>query len=120
MHPIHDPHIDADHDRIIQDLERLTEHLRASETPEPSMLQGLRDYLQEHCSREEACMAADGYPERAAHQVAHAALRSVWEGGNVSQDLSLLRRSLLAHIVTWDEAYGVWRGAQSGLPEVRD
>ena len=120
MRPFQDPQIDHDHDQVIAHLEtlsRLTTWSPAGRQDHLQLIQQLLDYVAGHFQREETVMAAAGYPGLAAHAAAHAAMAADFRRlaaalratkFSVPAELRLLRGVFLAHIVTWDEAFGQW------------
>lgn len=78
----------------------------------------LQAHLLSHFRREECAMREVRFPGLEAHQRAHAALRKRFlkrleEGAEPSRTLLIsLREQLLAHLVTWDEAFSEWDGSE--------
>ena len=128
MHRFHDAEVDADHDLIISHFDALCGEACWSQENRPSvqgLIGQLRHYLSSHFEREEALMAAKGYPELISHGRAHAAMREEFARSlepmltanlTLREDLRLLRDMFLAHIVTWDDAFGAWQEARVPRP----
>ena len=124
MQRFHDPRIDSDHDLVITQFEALC-HLTCWEeaglAENLTLLRQLQEYVADHARREEAIMAKAAFPGLRAHAAAHARLAQAFQrlAGpmldatfSVERELGLLRRLFLAHIVTWDEAFGTWLAVQ--------
>jgi anti-anti-sigma factor len=120
MQRFHDAEVDADHDRIISRFDELfTEARRGGACRETvaGLLRELHHYLTEHFRLEEGLMAGHRYPDLAGHRQAHQAMREEFErtlepllqdGQSLGEEVRLLRDLFLAHIVTWDDAFGGW------------
>jgi hemerythrin-like metal-binding protein len=120
MHSLHDPQLDRDHDLVITLFEALC-HL-TDWTPEGRkanrlLVQELLHDVSAHSRREESLMKRLGYPGLAKHVQAHREMAQQLEhligpmltgSLGVAEELALLRQLFLAHIVTFDEAFGEW------------
>jgi len=120
MHPLHDPQLDRDHDFLIHRFSELYGTLcweKAEQAQTRALLEDLKRHVLDHFVREEALMRATGFPGLPKHHRAHLALRRAFTEGLARQEcpnpcrqafLQQMRERFLAHIVTWDEAFGEW------------
>lgn len=118
-----DAQLELDHTLLLRRLSELYGTLcweSSQATSLRALSAELQDHLLEHFQREECAMREAGFPGLEAHQRAHAALRKRFlrrleEGAGPSRTLLIsLREQLLAHLVTWDEAFSEW-----GAPDPR-
>lgn len=128
MHPINDPQIDLDHDRIILAFDALCEAARTGESDprrHGELVDQLSEYLTTHFAREQRLMEALGYPDAGQHEAAHHALQarfgqriaSLREAGpDLCRDVARMREVFLAHILTHDELFGEWMAARNASP----
>lgn len=120
MFSFQDAHIDGDHDLIIGRFSELYGTLcwdRAHQAQHLGLLRELQAYIAEHFDREEAVMAAEAFEGLQAHMEAHQAIRLAFRelledlqdaDSSLEDRLVLMREIFLAHIVTWDDAFGEW------------
>ena len=115
------PLLDSDH-RILIDL--LTQLFDATDTGQSrdvigSVLSALSEYAEHHFRREEAMMAASGYPDMDNHKAEHrrleAHVRGIFErfragerGALDEQVVELLKKWLTEHIQVTDKSYRPW------------
>lgn len=123
MHSFGDQKIDEDHDRIIcefDELCRLIARDRFDVHGHHAWAQRFLRYTSEHFRREEALMRRLSFAGLREHTLAHAYmqrefrehLRTLRPGApNLRASLEVVRRMFLAHIVTYDEAFGIWQAA---------
>ena len=115
------PLLDSDH-RILIDL--LIQLFDATDTGQSrdvigSVLSALSEYAEHHFRREEAMMAASGYPDMDSHKAEHrrleAHVREVFgryrageRGALDEQVVELLKKWLTEHIQVTDKSYRPW------------
>ncbi|EME69195.1 hemerythrin-like protein [Paramagnetospirillum caucaseum] len=115
------PLLDSDH-RILFDL--LVQLFDATDTGQSrdvvgSVLSALSEYAEHHFRREEAMMAASGYPGLEAHKAEHRQLeahvrdicgryRAGERGAVDEQVVELLKKWLTQHIQVTDKSYRPW------------
>lgn len=129
------PMLDSDHRILMSLINQLQDATETgqSRTVVGSVIGVLVEYTEHHFRREEALLAAAGYPHLDAHQATHRALedkvraiRDRWNAGERSvlddEVLSFLKRWLTEHILGADKSYRPWieGGTGSGEPGNRD
>lgn len=120
MHSFGDPRIDADHDRIICEFDAMCRVVCQEEfsvSEHEAWAKRFLRYTREHFRREELLMRRSGFSSLTEHTLAHAYLQREFQehlrtlrpgNPNLRTSLEVVRRIFLAHIVTYDEAFGIW------------
>ncbi|MGE5503084.1 MAG: bacteriohemerythrin [Actinomycetota bacterium] len=116
-----DAALDSDHRIIINLLNQLHDAMETGQSRDVlgSVVKVLAEYTEHHFAREEAAMAACGYPDMESHRREHQALctkvREIHErylaGERTALDESvvrLLRKWLTDHIQVTDKSYRPW------------
>jgi hemerythrin len=112
---------DNDHKKLVGMVNELYDAMAAGKGSRVlgPILDRLVDYTRTHFQREEAYMAEHGYPELAAHRLAHSQLTrevmtlhgkySGGSGAQLSSDvLNFLKNWLATHILGTDKRYGAF------------
>ena len=118
--------LDSDHKMLISMINQLDDAIRGGKEPEVvgAVLSALLDYTGFHFEREEALMAACGYPDLDAHQRTHEALRAqvaaIHERFIVNTEsigqrdvLAFLKNWLTAHIMGRDKVYAPFMASRA-------
>ncbi|NFV81218.1 bacteriohemerythrin [Magnetospirillum aberrantis] len=113
--------LDSDHRILINLLNQLHDAAETGQSREVvgTVVNVLAEYTEHHFRREEALMAAAGYPGLEAHRAAHRDLeakvrdlRDRWNAGDrsvVEEDvLEMLKKWLTEHILGADKSYEPW------------
>ncbi len=102
--------LDGDHRLLMNLLNRLDEAVRAGRGAEiiDDVLDAIKDYTEYHFGREEALMAACGYPDTDTHGRTHDVLRTqvrILRDRRQQQPSASHDRALLAFLKTWLTAH---------------
>jgi hemerythrin len=115
------PMLDSDHGILIDLLDQLSDAMETGQSLDviDNVIFVLAEYVQHHFQREEAIMAASGFPELDRHREQHRALekkvnaiRDRYRAGERSilnqEVVDLLKKWLTEHIMVSDNSYRPW------------
>jgi len=119
--------LDRDHRILVALLAQLAETTETGQSRDVigSVVSALAEYVEDHFLREEAIMAASGFPALEAHKLEHRALEQrvatlrdryfAGEKGVLGEEvIELLKKWLTEHILVTDNSYRPWVERMTG------